>query len=200
MEIKRIPIYILLDIGRNMWGKPIERAAQIIQAVFEEAKMNPDSIEHNCYCFITIGRQIEVSFPLTRLLELPSIKISLEDSVADTTSINQYMADIFNRDVRAQSLDCKGDYPPRVLWFSDGTHVSFEDNRTVRNQLWRRKGMPIYFLVIDCASDDHSETAEHLARVTSMGQIWRDEDGYVRWDDDDDRETVDDSVPQLFYH
>ncbi|RJR44332.1 MAG: hypothetical protein C4567_04505 [Deltaproteobacteria bacterium] len=68
------PVYILLDIGKNMWGKPIETAVRVIRSLIDELKTDPEDLETTWLSFLTVGSDVEIIMPLTEILLIKILK------------------------------------------------------------------------------------------------------------------------------
>ena len=178
---RRLPVYILLDIGSNMKGKLIEIARLNIKQIIESSVSESFLLETAWLSLITVGYSINQIYPLTELVfyceernaffnKLNNIQPDIGE--ANTTGLNEYIAYRFKRDhINTSYFTDAGSraFPPRVLWFSDRSHIEFEKQTEERNKLWRLWNTdfdnPLFFMVVDCSTNINCEQIVRYLRM-----------------------------------
>lgn len=167
-------VYIILDIGKNMWGRPIETAVKVIRALIDNLKADPYDLESTWISFLTVSSDVEIIMSLSEITRIKDIKVNLYNGLADTNKINRFMTDLFNGDLIKSSPTIKGDWYPNVIYFSNGAHKDFENMINERDSLWGEWGR-IFMAIFDTSKDniDIEYQAYLLYELVSLSHLTR---------------------------
>jgi uncharacterized protein YegL len=147
---RKKPIYILIDVGSNMNGPAIHKAKEFVGGLLQFFRGYPQALEETWLSFICVGREFKVILPLTELLEVKNVSVSLEDSVAETGDVLQKLRERISLEVVPPGDTTKGDHPANAFWLSDGTHTEL-DSESVRRVLVESKVENLYYWTVDCS-------------------------------------------------
>lgn len=119
--MRRLPIYICIDISNAMRGEPIEAVRDGLAGLFNSLRQNPFALEIVWISIITFDLQVREILPLTELYEIKLPEINCPGNGASFLGTAlEYVAQSIKRDIIIPSPETKGDYKPIVIIFSNG--------------------------------------------------------------------------------
>jgi len=117
--MRRLPVYLVLDVSSSMSGEPIESVRNGLQVLMSSLRQNPYALETAYLSVITFESTAKQLVPLTELMsfQIPSIIASGGTSMGAALKL---LADKINSEVQKSTADTKGDWKPLVFIFTDG--------------------------------------------------------------------------------
>jgi len=162
-QLRRLPVYLLLDCSESMAGPAIEAVARGVQILHNELKTNPLAIESAYLSVITFSRYAKQVVPLTEVLKFQAPPLSVRTGSALGSALQLLMA-CMKREVVRTTPTTKGDYKPLVFLLTDGQPT---DDWEAAAEALRKANNPkianIY--AVGCGPD---VDAENLRQITDI--------------------------------
>ncbi len=118
-DVRRLPIYLLLDTSGSMAGAPIEAVNQGVTLLYNELMNDPSAIE-TCYiAVITFSSDAKITVPMTELTKFTPPRLQAGGTTALGDALRLLNSSL-DKDIRANSPTQKGDYKPLVFLMTDG--------------------------------------------------------------------------------
>lgn len=117
--MRRLPVYLLLDISGSMHGEPIESLKTGIQTLVTSLRQDPYSLETAYLSVITFATTAQQVVPLT---DLPSFQIP-DLQASGTTALGEALSLVAKRreqEITKTTAEAKGDWKPLVFLMTDG--------------------------------------------------------------------------------
>ena len=117
--MRRLPVYLLLDVSGSMCGEPIEAVKNGVQIMISKLRLNGQAQETAYISVITFESSAKQIIPLTDLssFQMRDIQAGGGTSLgAALTTVSQCI----DRDVKKTTADTKGDWKPIVFILTDG--------------------------------------------------------------------------------
>lgn len=117
--MRRLPVYLLIDVSGSMSGEPIESVKNGLQMLVSALRKNPQALETAYLSIITFASSAQQIVPLT---ELTSFQIP-EISASGGTSLGGALELVCRRrdeEVVKGTAEQKGDWRPMVFIMTDG--------------------------------------------------------------------------------
>lgn len=127
MSIRRLPVYLVLDVSGSMSGEPIEALRQGIKALLSDLRNDPQALETAYLSVITFGSTAQQVCPLTELMQFqePNLDASGATALGEGLTLLEQCID---KEVQKTTEDQKGDWKPLVFLMTDGMPTdSWED-------------------------------------------------------------------------
>jgi uncharacterized protein YegL len=118
--MRRLPVYLLLDVSGSMRGEPIEAVQNGLQILISTLRQNPYALETAYLSVITFGQTVQQIIPLTELVHFQIPSLNAEGiGTAMGEAVNLLTTKI-KTEVKKSTVDTKGDWKPIVFLMTDG--------------------------------------------------------------------------------
>ena len=117
--MRRLPVYLLLDISGSMRGEPISAVNMGVKNLVDTLKKDPYALETVFLSIITFNNQVEQVVALTELYKFvaPELTASLGTYIGKAIKFLSAKAEA---EVVKTTQEVKGDWKPLVFIMSDG--------------------------------------------------------------------------------
>ena len=118
-EIRRLPVYLLLDTSGSMMGEPLEAVRQGLRALVADLMSEPLALETAHLSVITFSDDARQASPLTELpaFETPDLQAGGFTSLGAALTL---LEDCLENEVRKSSATQRGDWKPMIFLMTDG--------------------------------------------------------------------------------
>jgi uncharacterized protein YegL len=150
--MRRLPVYIVLDVSGSMAGEPIEAVKNGLKTMVSALRQDPYALETAYISVITFNHIAQQVVPLTELamFQEPEINASGTTSVGEALSL---LSDKISHEVKKTNAEQKGDWKPLVFFMTDG--LPTDDWKAGLEKFKQQKcGM-----VVACAAGQHADTS-----------------------------------------
>jgi uncharacterized protein YegL len=156
--MRRLPVYLLLDVSGSMSGEPIEAVKNGLQLLHSALRKDPYALESAYISVITFESNVQQIVPLTELAQFqpPSLSAGGGTSLG---AVLQKVTDCANSEVQKGTKEEKGDWKPIVFIMTDGSPTdSIESGlQSFKNYKWG--------IVVACAAGQGADVSI-LQRIT----------------------------------
>lgn len=150
--MRRLPVYLLLDVSGSMSGEPIEAVKNGVQILVSTLRQDPYALETAYLSVITFDSSSQQVVPLTELasFQTPNIRAGGVTALGDALSL---LADRIDAEVAKTTAEVKGDWKPLVFIMTDGSPTDdwvkgFEKLKKVRTGV-----------IVACAAGQGADTS-----------------------------------------
>jgi uncharacterized protein YegL len=166
MSIRRLPVYLVLDVSESMAGPAIEAVDKSIQALVAELKKDPHALETAHMSVITFAREAKQIVPLTDIADFVPPKLSVRTGTSLGKAL-RLLLDCMAREV-IRTSDCqKGDYKPLVYLLTDGQPT--DDWRPAVEALRRANNPKIANIIaVGCGPDADVEILRQVSETVLL--------------------------------
>ena len=117
--MRRLPVYLVLDISGSMTGEPIEAVKNGVQVLVSTLRQDPYALETAYLSVITFDSSAKQIVPLTELsmFQMPDVQAT------GTTALGEALSLVANKvsiEVTKTTAEVKGDWKPLVFLMTDG--------------------------------------------------------------------------------
>jgi len=175
-NLRRLPIYLLLDCSESMAGEAIADLERGVQTMVSVLREDPLALESGWVSVITFAREARQVLPLTEILQVQCPKLSVRSGTAMGAALRLLMQ-CLRREVVRTTPTTKGDYKPLVFLFTDGQPTDAWESAA--DEVGRRDGTPIaQVMAIACGPDVETEALYRFTDVVlrmkdTTPQTWR---------------------------
>lgn len=117
--MRRLPVYLLLDVSGSMHGEPIEAVRNGMQTIQAALRRNPNAMETAYISVITFSSEVKQVVPLTEIAQFNPPSISAGGGTAFGEAL-KVVTDCAEREVVKSTPEQKGDWKPLVFVMTDG--------------------------------------------------------------------------------
>ena len=117
--MRRLPVYLLVDVSGSMHGEPIESIKNGLQMLVSALRRDPQALETAYLSVITFGSSAQQITPLTELatFQLPEISASGCTVLGEALKL---VCKCRDGEVAKTTAETKGDWRPMVFILTDG--------------------------------------------------------------------------------
>ena len=117
--MRRLPVYLLLDVSGSMSGEPIAAVENGVQTMHAALMSDPNALETAYLSVITFSDSVQQVVPLTELNQFvpPQLKAGGMTSLGAAL---KFVAECAEREVTKTTPEVKGDWKPLVFIMTDG--------------------------------------------------------------------------------
>lgn len=121
--MRRLPVYMLVDVSGSMIGEPIESVKSGLQMLVSALRKEPQAIEMAYLSVITFSSQAKQIVPLTDLasFQLPEITANGCTELGEALEL---LCTCRDKEIVKTTKEVKGDYSPLVFIMTDGIPTS----------------------------------------------------------------------------
>ena len=158
--MRRLPVYLLLDVSGSMSGEPIEAVKTGVQTLVSTLRQDPYALETAFLSVITFDSTAKQVAPLTELASFQTPSISATGTTALGEALG-LLADRVEAEVEKTTADIKGDWKPLIFIMTDG--VPTDDWKRGLDKLKKvRTG-----IIVACAAGQGADTSV-LKQITEV--------------------------------
>ena len=155
--MRRLPVYLLLDVSGSMMGEPITAVENGVQMLVNALRGEPQALETAYLSVITFGSDANQIVPLTDLLSFQEPQLKAGGTTAMGAAL-KLLAKKIDEEVKKTSAEEKGDWKPLVFIMTDGAPT--DDWAIEAKELNKRK-----LTVVACAAGFDAKT-DVLQQIT----------------------------------
>lgn len=117
--MRRLPVYLLVDVSGSMHGEPIESVKNGLQMLVAALRKDPQALETAYLSVITFGSSAQQITPLTELstFQLPEITAGGCTVLGEALKL---VCECRDNEVTKTTATTKGDWRPMVFILTDG--------------------------------------------------------------------------------
>lgn len=117
--MRRLPIYLLVDVSGSMQGEPIEAVKNGLQTLVSALRRDPQALETAYLSVITFATSARQVVPLTDLsaFQLPELTAGGCTALGEALNL---LCDRAKAEIVKTTPERKGDWRPMVFLFTDG--------------------------------------------------------------------------------
>jgi uncharacterized protein YegL len=118
-DLRRLPVYLLLDCSASMSGEAIEATRMGVRALVADLKTDPQALETAYLSVITFSSTAQQVCPLTELMSFqePTLEARGATALGEALKVLNQCVD---SEVRKSTPTQKGDWKPLVFLMTDG--------------------------------------------------------------------------------
>ncbi|MBO7496064.1 MAG: VWA domain-containing protein [Salinivirgaceae bacterium] len=117
--MRRLPVYLLLDVSGSMRGEPIAAVNAGVKALVEALRTDPYALETAFLSIIPFNNTVEQSVPLTELYKIKPPELEAKQGTYLGKAL-KFLSATAEREVVKSSKEKKGDWKPIVFIMTDG--------------------------------------------------------------------------------
>ena len=117
--MRRLPVYLLVDVSGSMVGEPIESVKSGIQILVASLRKDPQALETAYLSVITFGSNASQVVPLTELAAFQQPDLAAGGMTAMGEAL-ELLCKCAKNEVVKTTVERKGDWRPMVFILTDG--------------------------------------------------------------------------------
>ena len=125
--MRRLPVYILIDISSSMRGEPIEAVKAGIKSLIDSLCQDPYALETAFVSVIAFAGKATSLSPLTELYKFYPPTFPVGGGTSLGAAMN-YLMDDLDKSIQKTTMEAKGDWKPIIFLFTDFYSVDLQCN------------------------------------------------------------------------
>jgi uncharacterized protein YegL len=156
--MRKLPIYLVLDVSGSMRGEPIEAVRVGIHSLVQTLMRDPYALETAYLSVITFNNKVNLDVPLTEIIHFNMPEIEAKNGTYIGKAL-KFLEERIDLEVTKTTAEVKGDWKPLVFLMSDGR--SGDSIEKALKSIETRK----FGFVIVCAAgpDSNIEALKHIS-------------------------------------
>ena len=175
--MRRLPVYLLLDVSGSMMGEPIEAVKSGVSMTINALRGEPQALETAYLSVITFESSAQQVVPLTDLISFQEPELNAGGATALGDAL-KLLSNKLDKEVEKTTLENKGDWKPLVFIMTDGKPT---DNwREGAEEIKKRK-----LTIVACAAGFSADTdilkniTDHVVQLQSTSTS--DIEAFFKW-------------------
>ncbi|MDR2455732.1 MAG: VWA domain-containing protein [Deltaproteobacteria bacterium] len=156
--MRRLPVYLLLDVSGSMLGDPIVSVDNGLQLVKSALRKDPQAMETAFVSLVTFASDVKQVIPLTEVASFNPPKLAASGGTSLGRALT-VVTECAQREVNKGTQEEKGDWKPMVFIMTDG-----QPTDDIGPGLAKFKAHS-WGTVVACAAGQHADTSV-LAKIT----------------------------------
>lgn len=156
--MRKLPVYLLLDVSGSMGGEPIEAVKNGLQTLTATLRSDPYALETAFLSVITFSDCARQVVPLTEMASFQEPQLSAYGPTALGEALT-LLAHKVDTEVTKTTSEVKGDWKPLVFIMTDGEPTDDLDAGIA--EFKKRK----FGIVVACAAG-HNASIDNLKKIT----------------------------------
>lgn len=117
--MRRLPIYLLLDVSGSMRGDPIASVNEGVRLLVKTLSADPYALETAFLSLITFNNKVEQVVPLTELYRFTAPELTAQFGTYLGKAL-KFLSTVAEKEIVRTTYETKGDWKPLVFIMSDG--------------------------------------------------------------------------------
>ncbi|HBT76797.1 MAG TPA: tellurium resistance protein TerY [Planctomycetaceae bacterium] len=148
--MRRLPVYLLLDVSGSMLGEPIEAVKNGVQMMHSALRKDPYALESAFISVITFESKVSQVIPLTEVAQFQPPSLNAGGGTSLGTAL-QEVVNCANREVAKSTPEQKGDWKPLVFIMTDGAPTDNVEPGIAAFMAYK------WGIVVACAAGQHAD-------------------------------------------
>lgn len=178
--MRRLPIYLVLDVSESMAGDPIAELGNAMESIVNALRQDPHAIESVHISVIAFAGQAQMIVPLVELMSFYPPRLPLGGGTALGAALDELMTRI-EVDVNKTTAEQRGDWEPIVYLLTDGRPTDHTEPAINR---WRQHfASRAHLIAVTLGSTADTATLQRLTdNVVSLESSSGDDLGrFAKW-------------------
>lgn len=117
--MRRLPLYLLLDVSGSMRGEPIASVNEGIRLLADTLRQDPYALETTFISLITFNNTVEQLVPLTELYKFIAPELTAQYGTYLGKAL-RFLSNVAEKEIVKATYETKGDWKPLAFIMSDG--------------------------------------------------------------------------------
>ncbi len=162
--MRRLPVYLLVDVSGSMHGEPIESVKNGLQMLVAALRKDPQALETAYLSVITFGSSAQQIVPLTELstFQIPEISAGGCTVLGEALKL---VCKCYENEVTKTTSTQKGDWRPMVFILTDGVPTDDPTEGIAEFHAKTSRGNNKWGVAVSCAAGPGADK-NLLAQIT----------------------------------
>ena len=148
--MRRLPVYLLLDVSGSMSGEPIEAVKNGVQMMHSALRKDPYALESAFLSVITFESNVKQVIPLTEVAQFQPPTLTAGGGTSLGAAL-QEIVNCANREVAKSTPEQKGDWKPLVFIMTDGSPTDDVESGVAAFLSYK------WGIIVACAAGQHAD-------------------------------------------